>query len=111
MIKIDDQNIEATLDNAICPYTINALLRKKTFSAIIVNASYGILMHTDIISGYEKAKTSFKPGDLAFDPKGSWLIVFKTENEYSNKANPVGHMQFNDINKFSGAKNVVLEFK
>ncbi len=111
LIKIGDKSIEVVLDNAVCPYTINALLRKRIFSAIIVNMPYGVLMQTGVISGYEKAKASFKPGELAFDPKGSWLIVFKIENEYLGKANPLGHIPLGDINKFSGAKDAVLEFK
>lgn len=110
-IKIDGKSIEAMLDNAVCPYTINALLRKRTFTTIIVNVPYGVLMQTGVISGYEKARANFKPGELAFDPKGSWLIVFKIENEYIGKANPLGHIPLDDINKFSGAKHAILEFK
>ncbi|MEM0146773.1 MAG: hypothetical protein QXY52_06470 [Conexivisphaerales archaeon] len=111
LIKIEDQNIEVVLDSAVCPYTVNALLRKKQFNSIIVNTSYGVLMHTGVISGYEKARSHFKQGDIAFDPKGSWLIIFKIENEYYNKANPIGRVPLDDINKFSGAKSAIIEFK
>ncbi len=109
-IKINDQKIEAILDSAVCPYTINALLRKRTFNALIVNTSYGFLMNAGIISGYEKAKDHFMAGELAFDPRGSWLIIFKTESQYPSKANPIGRLAINDIEKFVGRKNVILEF-
>ena len=109
-IKLNDQKIEAILDNAICPYTINALLRKGTINALIINTSYGILMNVGIISGYEKARDHFMAGEIAFDPRGPWLIVFKTETKYPSKANPIGRLNVNDIEKFAGIKNATLEF-
>jgi len=111
LINIGEEKIEAELNSAVCPYTINAFLRKRVINSLVINTPYGFLINTGVIAGYEKARNHFKQGELAFDPKGSWLIIFKIDSTYQNRANPVGSVLPIDIRKFMGIKSVILEFK
>lgn len=111
LIKIDGEKIETELNGAVCPYTINAFLRKGIINSLVINMPYGFLINTGVIAGYEKARDHFKQGELAFDPKGSWLIIFKIDSAYHNRANPIGSVLPIDIEKFRGIKSVILEFK
>jgi hypothetical protein len=111
LINIDGEKIETELNSAACPYTINAFLRKRIINSLVINVPYGFLINTGVIAGYEKARDHFKQGDLAFDPRGSWLIIFKIDSIYHSRANPIGSVLPIDIEKFMGIRSVVLEFK
>jgi len=111
LINIGREKIETELNSAICPYTINAFLRKRVIDSLVVNVPYGFLINTGVVAGYEKARDHFKQGELAFDPKGSWLIIFKIDSTYHNRANPIGSVLPIDIEKFMGIKSAILEFK
>ncbi len=82
--------VAGSLNESICPNTINEMLKRGEFNTMVIKLSDRLLFKVQIRAGYEKPKRSFKKNEVAFDPPGQWLTVFLRDAEEQRGLNPVG---------------------
>lgn len=89
--------VAGSLNEAICPNTINEMLKRGEFNTMVIKLSDRLLFKVQIRAGYEKPKRSFKKNEVAFDPPGQWLTVFLRDAEEQRGLNPIGTAETIDL--------------
>ncbi|MGC8593848.1 MAG: hypothetical protein ACP5LF_06155 [Nitrososphaeria archaeon] len=85
--------INANLDIANHPKTVNELLRAGKVKALTIKRGSYYMFRIPVRVGAEKPESFFKEGDIAFDYMGGWLLIFIKSGSYFGKANFIGKIE------------------
>ncbi len=85
--------VNANLDIANHPKTVNELLRVRKVKVLTINRGSYYMFRVPVRVGAEKPESSFKEGDIAFDYMGGWLLIFIKSTTYFGKANFIGKVE------------------
>jgi len=63
----------------LAPLTIGALERKMPIKGGLIKSGSMILLRAEVVVGFEKTRSSWKKGDVAFNPSQGFLTVFLSD--------------------------------